>query len=137
MKEYQKPLPIVQPWSEEFWKGTKQHKFLIQHCNDCHKNIFYPRKFCPYCWSANLGWIESKGKGKLYSYTITLAGVEQRFAEDLPYVLALVDLDEGIRVMSRMVDCKHDELKCDMEVEVVYEDVTDEFTLFFFKPARK
>lgn len=137
MSEYKKPLPVTQPWSKEFWKGTKQHKFLIQHCHDCGKNIFYPRKFCPYCWSSNLGWIESKGKGKLFSYTIMLAGVEQKFADDLPYVLALVDLDEGIRVMSRIVECPHDELKCDMDVEVVYEDVTQEFTLFYFRPVKR
>ena len=136
MSEYKKPLPVTQPWSQEFWKGTKQRKFLIQHCNDCGKNIFYPRKFCPECWSSNLGWIESKGKGNLHSYTITMYGVEEKFAEDLPFVLALVDLDEGIRVMSRVVNCEHEDIKCDMPVEVVFEDITEEFTLFYFQPAR-
>jgi uncharacterized protein len=137
MSEYNKPLPVTQPWSEEFWKGTKQHKFLIQHCHDCGQNIFYPRKFCPNCWSGNLGWIESKGKGNLFSYTTVLAGVEPVFSGDVPYVLALVDMDEGIRVMSRIVECKPDELKCDMEVEVVYADITDKLSLFYFRPAKQ
>jgi uncharacterized protein len=137
MLEYKKPLPITQPWSEEFWRGTKQHKFLVQHCNDCGQNIFYPRKFCPYCWSDKLSWVESKGKGKLFSYTVVLSGVEAAFAPDIPYILALVDLDEGIRVISRMVQCKPENLACDMRVEVVYEDITDTFTLFYFKPNEK
>ncbi|MFK7731827.1 MAG: Zn-ribbon domain-containing OB-fold protein, partial [Pseudomonadales bacterium] len=62
---YRKPLPEVQPFSEAFWEGTKQHKLLIQHCDDCDSNIFYPRRDCPHCWSQNLGWVEASGKAEL------------------------------------------------------------------------
>lgn len=138
--QLKKPSPVKQPWTEEFWKGTKQHKFLIQHCDDCGKNIFYPRKVCPECRSSNLSWIESKGKGTLFSYTITHYGVEQRFASELPYVLCMVDMDEGIRVFSRIVNCRHEDIKCDISVEVVFEEIDGDpepFTIFYFQPARK
>ena len=133
MSEYKKPLPVVQPWSKPFWEAAKRHKLMIQTCNDCGLKIFYPRKYCPDCWSANLGWFEASGRGKVFSYSITMAGVEERFAEDLPFVLALVDLEEGIRMMTNIVECKPDEVSIGMDVKVTFRDVTDEFSLPMFK----
>ena len=60
-----KPVPETQPWSEKFWEGTKEGKLLIQICKDCNARIFYPRKVCPKCWSANLDWIEASGKATI------------------------------------------------------------------------
>ncbi len=137
MSEYKKPLPVIQPWSKEFWKGSKQHKLLIQECNDCGIKIFYPRLHCPDCWSSNLGWSQACGRAKVYSYTITLAGVEEKFAEDLPYVLAMVDLEEGIRMLTRIVECKPEEVKIGMDVEVTFEDVTEDISLPLFRPSAK
>ena len=106
MSEYKKPLPETQPWSIKFWEGTKQHKLLIQECKDCNAKIFYPRKFCPECWSSDLSWSEASGKGKIFTFSITMTGVEKRFSDDLLYVLALVDLNEDVRMMTNIVDCK-------------------------------
>ena len=136
MKEYRKPLPVTQPWSLKFWEGAKENKLLIQECRECGKLIFYPRKSCPECWSSDLGWSEASGKGKVYTYTVTLTDVEQKFAEDLPYVLAYVDLEEGIRMMTRIVGCEPEEVHIGMDVEVVFEEVTEEFSLPFFRPIR-
>ena len=133
MSEYKKPLPVVQPWSKPFWEAAKRHRLMIQRCNDCGLKIFYPRKYCPDCWSANLDWFEASGRGKVFSYSITMAGVEERFAEDLPFVLALVDLEEGIRMMTNIVECKPDEVSIGMDVKVTFSDVTDEFSLPMFK----
>lgn len=133
MSEYKKPLPVVQPWSKPFWEAAKRHRLMIQTCNDCGLKIFYPRKYCPDCWSANLGWFEASGRGRVFSYSITMAGVEERFAEDLPFVLALVDLEEGIRMMTNIVECKPDEVSIGMDVKVTFRDVTDEFSLPMFK----
>jgi hypothetical protein len=137
MNGYKKPLPVLQPWSKAFWEAAKQHKLTIQACNDCGLKIFYPRKYCPNCWSSNLGWSEASGKGKVFSYSITLAGVEERFSEDLPYVLALVDLEEDIRMMTNIVDCKPEEVFIGMNVEVTFRDITDEFSLPMFRPSQK
>ena len=107
---------------------------VIQECKECDVKIFYPRKYCPECWSSDLGWSEASGKAKVYSFSILMDQVEPKFKEDLPYVLALVDLEEGIRMMTCIVDCEPEEVKMDMDVEVVFEDITDEFSLPYFRP---
>ncbi len=95
MSEYKKPLPEIQPYSQPFWDGTRENKLLIQHCNACDANIFYPRRDCPECWSQDLGWIEASGRATVYTYSVTYEGVEEKFVEDLPIILAWIDLPEG------------------------------------------
>ncbi len=135
MKEYKKPLPVTQPWSLNFWEGAKKGKLLIQECRACGEKIFYPRKSCPECWSKELGWSKASGKAKIFSYTVTLAGVEEKFAGDLPYILAYVDLEEGIRMMTRIVDCDPESIAIGMDVEVIFKEVNEEFSLPFFRPS--
>jgi uncharacterized OB-fold protein len=137
MNDYKKPLPVIQPWTEAFWEATKQHKLLIQKCMDCEAKIFYPRKFCPECWSSDLGWTEASGKAKVFSYSITITGVEEKFADDVPFVLAWVDLEEDVRMLTNIVGCEPEEVKIGMDVEVVFEDVTPEISLPKFKPSSK
>ncbi|MBW2366761.1 MAG: Zn-ribbon domain-containing OB-fold protein [Deltaproteobacteria bacterium] len=136
MNDYEKPLPAIQPWSRKFWEGTKQNKLLIQECKGCSEKIFYPRKTCPECWSSDLDWSEASGRGKIYTYTVTLGGVEKKFAGDLPYVLAYVDLEEGIRMMTRIVECDPEAVAIGMDVEVVFEAVTEDITLPLFRPIQ-
>jgi uncharacterized OB-fold protein len=131
-----KPLPEVQPWSVKFWEGTKQGKLLIQVCKDCNSKIFYPRKYCPECWSDKLDWIEANGKGKIYTFSTAFSMVEPRFMDELPYTIAYVDLDEGVRLMSRIVDCDPKEIKIGMEVEVTFFQRED-FHMPYFKPVKK
>lgn len=133
--ETQKPVPVIQPWTKEFWKATKQGKLLVQHCKDCGANIFFPKKVCPECWSENLTWIESSGKAFVYTFTTMLDMVEPKFMNDLPYVIAMVDLEEGIRMTTRIVNCNPNDVKIGMVVEVVFEDVSPECSLPMFQPA--
>lgn len=137
MSEYKKPLPETQPWSKAFWEGTRERKLLIQECKDCGVKIFYPRKYCPKCWSPQLSWSEASGRGKIFSYSVTMGGVEEKFAGDLPFVLALVDLEEGVRMMTNIVNCPPEDVAIGMDVEVVFEDVTGEITLPKWQPAGK
>lgn len=118
-----------------FWEGTKNNKLLIQHCKDCNSNIFYPRKFCPECWSGNLDWIEATGKATIYSYSTAYDMVEPRFWEDIPYTLAYVDLEEGIRMATRIVGCSPEEIFIGKKVEVTFHKLNDDFYLPYFKPA--
>lgn len=134
-KEYIKPIPKIQPWSEKFWEGTKQGKLLIQHCKNCNSLIFYPKKACPECWSENLDWTQASGKAKVTTFTVVKDMVEPRFWADIPYVLALVELEEGLQMMTRIVECDHDNLKIGMDVEVVFEDITDKCALPYFRPV--
>ena len=135
MSDYKKPLPQVEPYTQAFWDGTKNGKLLIQTCNACNARIFFPRKQCPECWASDLGWIEASGKATVYSFSVTYEGVEAAFKEDLPIVLAWVDLDEGIRMQTNLVDCDPESVSIGQQVEVVFKDVTDEITLPYFRPV--
>ena len=131
-----KPIPETQPWSERFWEGTKQGKLLIQVCKDCKSKIFYPRKFCPECWSGNLDWIRASGKARIFTFSTAYSMVEPKFMDELPYTIAYVDLEEGIRMMTRIVDCKPEDISFDMDVEVLFHERNGYF-LPYFRPAGK
>lgn len=133
MSEYYKPLPVIQEFSQPFWDATQEGKLLVQKCNSCKSTIFFPRDRCPECWSQDLGWIEASGKAIIYSFSVTLEGVEKMFVEDLPIILAWVDLPEGIRMQSNIIDCDPNEVEIGAEVEVVFKKLTDEITLPYFK----
>ncbi|MGD9300144.1 MAG: enoyl-CoA hydratase-related protein [Desulfobacterales bacterium] len=135
MPNNQKPIPVIQPWTREFWKATKKGDLLVQHCHDCNSNIFFPKKVCPECWSGNLDWRVASGKAKVYTYTIMRDMVEPKFMGDLPYVIAMVELDEGIRMTTRIVNCNPDDVEIGMKVEVVFEEVSPECSLPMFQPA--
>ncbi len=131
-----KPLPEVQPWTEAFWEGTRQGKLLVQVCVDCHARIFVPRKLCPECWSADLDWIESVGRGTVFSFSTAYSMVEPRFTDELPYTIAYVDLNEGVRMMTRIVDCDPVDVAIGMEVEVVWHPRGD-LQLPYFRPIAR
>ena len=137
MTSYDKPLPNRAQHSREFWEGTKRHELLIQKCKDCGEKVFYPKIFCPHCSSSNLGWVRASGKGSVYSFSTTLGkNAPSGFLHDVPYVTAIIRLEEGVKLMSTIVDCSWEDVKCDMDVEVLFDDVTDEITLPRFKPIR-
>ncbi len=133
MKNYNKPLPEIRKESAPFWEGTRQGKLLVQKCNSCDARLFYPRRVCPECWSEDLGWIESNGKGTIYSCTTTYLGTAPEFKEHLPINIAWIDLDEGVRMASNIIGCGPDVAKIGDRVEVVYEKATDNITMPFFK----
>jgi len=135
MNEFTNPLPELTRVSKPFYRAARQHKLLIQRCKDCKKNIFYPKSVCPHCLSIDLEWFESSGKGKLYTYTIAKAGAPEAFAGAVPYVIGVIDLKEGVRMLSWIVDCGHERIKCDMDVEVTFKDINDEVALPMFRPV--
>ena len=136
MGDYQKPLPVVNEDSRKFWEGCKEHRLVIQRCKDCRKFIFYPRSLCPECMSDNIEWVDSSGKGTIYSYTTIWRAPNNDFLKDVPYTIVLVDLEKNVRLMSWIVDCKPEDVHVGMEVEVVYDDVTNAVTLPKFRPIK-
>ena len=136
MADYEKPLPYVHDETKSFWEGTKRHELLIQRCQDCNNFYFYPRSFCPHCLSYNVEWTKVSGKGKIYSFTVSHRPAGPAFQKDLPYNIALVELDEGVRMMTNIVECKNEDLLVDMPVEVVFDEVTPEVTLPKFRPSK-
>ncbi len=135
MQTSTKPIPDTTPWGKPFWKAAREGRLVIQNCSGCGAPIFYPRFCCPHCFSENLTWVEASGKGTVYSYTVVKNNAPSAFVQDMPFVVAVITLDEGVRMLSNIVECEPDELKCDMAVEVTFEKLTDEFTLPKFKPV--
>jgi uncharacterized OB-fold protein len=108
---------------------------VMPRCKNCANLFFYPREQCPNCDSDNTEWVEVSGKGRLYSYTVVYQPADTVFQPETPYIYAMVQLDEGPRIPSNLVDCAIEDARIDMPVEVAFEDVTDETTLVKFKPS--
>jgi len=128
--------PIVNPCAQPFWDATRQGKLMIQKCTDCQTNIFYPRLFCPNCHSEAIEWVESSGRGTVYSYSVVHNNAPSAFIPDLPYVVAIVRLEEGVQMCTNIVGCDPCDVQCDMPVEVTFDAIDEEFTLPKFKPVQ-
>lgn len=135
MTTLSKPDPLVNNWARPFWDGTRENKLLIQKCSDCNQHIFYPRMACPFCFSDNLEWVEASGKGTIYSFTVVESNAPSPFVPDMPFVIAVVILEEGVRMLTNIVECDPDALQCDQAVEVSFVKRNDEFTMPMFKPV--
>ena len=125
------------PETESFWAGARQHKFLVRHCNACGRSHFYPRHACPHCWSDNCEWRPVSGHGRVFSYTVIHHNEHPLFRERVPYIVALVDLVEGVRVTANLVECTPEVVHVGLPVEVVYEQVGEELTVPQFRPIRR
>ncbi len=135
MADYKKPLPHPTAVTRPFWEAAKRHELQIQQCESCRAYVFYPREVCPECLSPELGWVKVSGKGTLYSYTIAQAPTHHAFTEDVPYVIAIVELAEGPHITTNIVGCPIEHLKVDMPVVASFVDVTADITLVKFRPA--
>ena len=134
---YKKPLPQVNSDTKPFWDGCRKHELRFQKCLDCGYVRWPSSIICSQCHSSNTEWIVSSGKGKIYTYVVFQQVFHEGFTKDAPYVTASIELEEGPRVLTNIVDCDVNDIKCEMPVEVVWEDVTEEFTIPKFKPLRE
>ena len=98
-----KPVPTIDPDSVPYWEALEVERLLLKSCGGCGKAHFYPRELCPFCHSDDLSWIEANGHGVIYSFTICRRPAGPAFAKEVPYVVALIDLAEGPRMMTRIV----------------------------------
>jgi len=145
---YNKPLPSVYnaEVSRPYWEAAKRHELALQRCKPCARWVWFPREICPFCLSQDLEWVPTAGKGRLYSYTIVYQPASPSFNNDVPYVNCVVLLNEGVRINTMLVDHSPigpnvppvpDDIKIDMPVEVVFDDVTPDWTLPKFRPVRE
>ena len=132
---HRKPLPIPSDISRPFWDGLREGVLRVQRCRGCGRHVFYPRNFCPHCLSEGLEWVTASGLGKLYSFTVVRRAMHPAFQENVPYVFAIVELDEGPRVTANVINCSPESLRVDMPLRAVYDSVTPEVTLLKFEPA--
>lgn len=132
MSEYHKPLPKPSITSRPYWEAARKHELRLQRCEACKAFVYYPRDRCPHCFSDRLSWEPVSGRGKVYSYTVVRRASTRSFME--PYVLAIVELDEGPHLTTNIVAAP-EQVKIGMPVRVHFDDVTPEHTLVKFAPA--
>ena len=134
MSESARPIPVPTPETQHFWDGTRAEQLLLQRCTACDLTYFPPRPFCPGCSSRDVVVEAASGRGVLYSYVIN-HGKHPAF--DGPYSIAVVQLEEGPRLMTNIVGCEQtpEALELDMPVEVCFEAITEDITLPLFQPT--
>ena len=134
-KKYPKPLPRIDEESKGFWEACQRHELYLQRCGDCGAFRYYPRALCPSCLSDRIEWVRSSGQGTIYTFTVVYQNLAPGFRDELPYVLAYVELEEGVRMLTNIVGCPPEAVRIGMPVEVIFEDVTPAVTLPKFKPV--
>ena len=130
-----RPVPIPTSVTRRYWDSVNEEALRIPKCRTCGAVHFYPHALCPNCMSPDLDYVPVSGNGTVYSYTIMHRAPATSFQHDIPYAVALVELEEGVRMISNLVGCPIEEVRIGMPVRAVYEDVTPEVTLFKFTPA--
>lgn len=132
----ERPLPRPTEASRPYWEACRTHELWLQRCASCGTYRFPAGFMCPDCSSLDLAWQRVSGRGKIYTYTVVHRAPHPALAGEAPYVVALIELDEGPCLMTNIVGCPSDDVRIDMPVEVVFRDMTPAVTLPLFRPAR-
>jgi len=134
---YKKPIPSPQAESDQYWEKAKQGELWLRKCNSCGNPYFYPRDISPCCFARDTEWVQASGKATLYTYGIVHRAPHPGFVDDVPFVTAIVELEEGPRMATNIVmdDPTPEKLQIGMPLEVVFEDISDTIALPKFKPA--
>jgi uncharacterized OB-fold protein len=128
--------PPVTDTSQPFWDATRERRLVLQWCTACERAIWYPRDFCPSCSErSTLEWRSASGRGEVYAFTVETRPTMPQVFGDEPFVIALVDLDEGVRVLGNVVGVPPDEVTVGMRVEVTWEELSDGRHLPLFEPT--
>jgi uncharacterized OB-fold protein len=127
----QRPLPHPTALSEPFWEACRDRRLTVQRCQDCGKHVFLPQSFCPNCLSRSLSWVQASGTGSVVTYTVVWR--PQTPAFEVPYVIAVVRLDEGVEMLTNLVDAEPEQVSIGARVRVAFADVAEHTTLPFFR----
>jgi uncharacterized OB-fold protein len=132
-EQWTRPLPHATEISQPFWDGCRRQELLIQQCRACGRHVFIPQAFCPHCLATGLDWIRAAGTGSVVTFTVVWR--PQTPAFEVPYVIAVVQLDEGVDLLTNLTDVTPEQVAIGMRVEVRFVDVAPEATLPFFAPV--
>ena len=137
--QYVKPMPSLDPDIAPFWQAAKKHEFVLMRCKKCGA-WYFPAAYCRFHDNeplfGNMEWTQASGKGKVFAFNITYRAFNPAFAKDIPYVFALIELDEGPIFGTNVIGCAPEAVKIGMPVEVVFDDISEEFALPKFKPIQ-
>lgn len=132
-----RPLPQPTEWSEGFWQACARGELVIQRCEDCLRLRHYPQPMCPHCRSTRSDWHRVSGRGSVYSYAVCHRAFHPAFAGAVPYVVATIELEEGVRMVADLAGVEPERVRIGMPVRVAFERVTDEIALPRFRPAER
>ena len=121
-----KPSPLPNADTKPFWEACNRESMIYQQCQSCHYHQFYPRRICKQCGSDNLVWVTATSRGTVYSFTVQYRAPTPAFREDVPYVIALIDLDDGIRMMMNIKNCNPEDVHIGMPVRIIFEERGEE-----------
>jgi len=132
-----KPLPVPTPTSEPFWTALREQRVEVQYCEECGVHIFYPRSHCPGCLSSPLVWRTVSGQGRIHSFTIARAPTAPLFADEVPQLLAIIELNEGPRLTSTIVDTPLEAIAIGVSVEPVFDHRDGAVTLLRYRVSER
>jgi len=128
-------LPTIDEETAPFWDGMRAGTLLLRRCRACAALTYYPRPFCPECWSDDVDWQAASGKATLYTHSTVYMNDLPPFGEQVPYVAAVVELEEGPRMMTQVIDCPPESLAMGMALTAEFRELTPEVTIAVFRPA--
>ena len=129
MSDYKKPIPTITSEMRPFYEAAKRHELFVQRCKGCGAHRFPARDLCSECLSRDVEWVKVSGNGEVFSFNIMHQVYHPGFADEVPYAVVLVKLQEGAKLNSNLVGVKPHDIRVGMPVKVVFEDITDEITL--------
>ncbi|WP_306321199.1 MULTISPECIES: Zn-ribbon domain-containing OB-fold protein [unclassified Streptomyces] len=128
-------VPEPDAFTRPYWDAAAEGRLLLRHCGACGRAHHYPREFCPFCWSEDGQWRDASGRATLYTWSVVHRNDLPPFGGRTPYVAAVVDLAEGPRMMTEVVDCAEAELRVGMELTVDFREGGEGFAVPVFRPA--
>ncbi len=135
-RTYNKPIPVLEGFTKQFYRFCRKGELRFQRCKECGTWRHVPREMCPECGSFKWRWERSSGRGTVFSWTVAERALHPQFADDTPYAPTVVEMEEGVRILTEIVDCEPDELEIGTPVEVVFDEVTNKVTLPKFRLSR-
>jgi hypothetical protein len=130
---YSKPLPELEGFAKDFYGFCKEGELHFQRCDDCSAWRHVPRELCAECGSWSWSWARSSGRGAVFTWTVVGRALHPAYADSVPYAPVVVELEEGVRLLSEVVDCAPEALEIGMQVEAIFDPVTPEITLPKFR----
>jgi uncharacterized OB-fold protein len=135
MQAVSRPLPELRNAGAEYWRAAAKGTLVIPTCRECSRAFWHPRPRCPHCGSEKVELVASKGTGVLHTFTVVRQSSDPFFKSKVPYVVAMVRLDEGVSMMSNIVECDVDTVKIGMPVKVTFEAATSDIAIPVFRIA--
>ncbi len=136
MQPHPFPLPIAEPETQPFWDACKEGRLLVQRCEECNRYRYPPASGCPHCGSERFAWRQASGKGTVYSYSVTHQAVSRAFEGRVPWAVVAIELEEGVLMLSNLLDCPPEKVRIGMPVVVEFREVSPGVTLPYFRVTK-